>query len=266
MIPAQFEYRRAESVEDALAALAEPDAVALAGGQSLLPLMKLRLARPRLVVDLGRLGLRGIAAGAEEVRIGALSTWDELARSEELRSSPGLAAIPECAAAIADLQVRNRGTIGGGTAHADPASDMPAVLVALGALFRLRAAAGERAVPAEEFFVGPFATALEPGELVVEVAVPVPPPKSGSAYVSFEHPASGYALAGAAALVGPKGRALAVNGVAGRPLRVEAEEGLDGVDVLDDGYAPAEYRRHIARVVLRKALERAQQRLELESE
>jgi carbon-monoxide dehydrogenase medium subunit len=258
VIPAAFDYVRAQSVDEALEALADPDTSVLAGGQSLLPLMKLRLARPGRVCDIGQLDLQGIDAGEAEVRIGALTTWDEIAGSG-LRDAPGLAALAECAAAIGDLQVRNRGTIGGGAAHADPSADMPAVLVALGARLVLRSRAGERQVDAGDFFLGPFATALDPGELVTEIRVPSPGGGTGSAYASVEHPASGYALAGAAALVGPTGTAIVLAAVAGRPVRLAGTDELD-VEPLGDHYASAAYRRHVAGVVAGRAVARAQER------
>jgi carbon-monoxide dehydrogenase medium subunit len=266
MIPAPVGYVRPDSLEEALEALNEPEAKALAGGQSLLPAMKLRLARPALLVDLAGLGLRGVRADDGEVAIGALTTWDDLVRSDALHC-PELAALSECAAGIGDLQVRNLGTIGGGLAHADPASDMPAVALALGARVRLRGGSDERTLDADELFLGPFTTGLEPGELITEVVVPVPQPGSGSAYVSVEHPASGFALAGAAALVGPGGTTVAVTGIAGRPFLLEPEEdepeeALAKTGVTDDRFAPAEYRRHLAAVVVRRALALARERAE----
>jgi carbon-monoxide dehydrogenase medium subunit len=259
VIPASFDYSRAESLEDALDVLADPDTSVLAGGQSLLPLMKLRLARPGRICDIGRLDLRGIDAGETEVRIGALTTWDEIAGSR-LGDAPGLAAIAECAASIGDLQVRNRGTIGGGAAHADPSADMPAVLVALGAKLVARSRAGERHIEAADFFLGPFATALEPGELLVEIRVPRPASGAASAYASVEHPASGYALAGAAAVSGPTGSAIVMSAVAGRPIRIASPDDLDGVEPPGDHYASADYRRHLAGVVARRAVARAEAR------
>jgi carbon-monoxide dehydrogenase medium subunit len=259
VIPPATRYVRPESVEEALEALARPEASALAGGQSLLPAMKLRLARPGTLVDIARLQLDGIESGDGELRIGALTTWDELS-ARPLRR-PGLEAIAECASGIGDLQVRNRGTIGGGVAHADPASDMPAVLLALGARLRLRSSGGDRELAADDAFLGPFTTALEAGELITEVVVPVPPDGSGSAYVSVEHPASGFALAGAAALVGPDGgTTLAVTGVAGRPTLLTGETDLSRVDVVGDRFAPVRYRRHLAEVVCRRAVEKARAR------
>ena len=264
MIPAPVRYARAVDVEHALQLLGETDAKALAGGQSLLPVMKLRIARPALVVDLGRLPLREIAIRDAMLHMGPLATWAELEGTAELRR-PALAAIAECARGIGDFQVRNRGTIGGSLAHADPASDMPAVLLALGAMLTLRSAGGARTIPLDGFLLGPFVTALDPGELVIDVAVPLPAPGSGSAYVSVEHPASGFALAGAAARVGPRGEvAVAITGLTGHPFLVPAEievaQALAGVDVLADRFAPAEYRRALAGVVASRALERARER------
>jgi carbon-monoxide dehydrogenase medium subunit len=250
-------------VDEALEALGTPESRPLAGGQSLLPLMKLRIARPALVVDIGRLDLAGLEVAEREVRIGALTTWDELSRAPELRA-PALAAIAECAAGIGDLQVRNLGTIGGSLVHADPASDMAAVALALESTVRLRSRVGERTVAAGDFFQGAFLTVREEQELLTEVSVPTPPPGSGSAYCSVEHAASGFALAGAAALVtvgagGAWRASLALTGVAGRPLRVlladeaEAERAVAELDM--DGADG--YRRQLATVVARRAIERA---------
>ncbi len=195
MIPASTQFVRASDLDHALGLLTEHGATAIAGGQSLVPAMKLRVARPSLVVDISRLALRGVTERDGAVHIGALTTWNELLESSSL-DRPALAAIWECARTIGDLQVRNLGTIGGGTVHAHPASDMPAVLIALGAAVLVRSAVGEREVAVDAFLVGPFVTALGPGELLTEIVVPLPPPGSGSAYASVEHPASGYALVG----------------------------------------------------------------------
>jgi carbon-monoxide dehydrogenase medium subunit len=266
VIPARFRYERPSSLEEALQALAEPDSRALAGGQSLLPAMKLRLARPDLLVDLGGLDLGGIERDDGEVRLGALVTWDELARSDEL-AAPGLEALPECAATVGDLQVRNRGTVGGGLAHGDPASDLPAVALALGMRLKVRSALGERMLEAGDLFLGPFTTALEPGELITDVHVPAHGQGSGSAYVSFEHPASGFAVAGAAALVRSGGVAtVALTGIAGNPFLLdtgrEPEGALADVEITGDRYAPADYRRELAAVAVRRAVELARRRAE----
>lgn len=261
MISAAFGYARASTLEEALELLAEPDAKVIAGGQSLLPVMKLRISRPSLLVDIGALELRGVEARGDDLHIGALTTWDVLARAAEL-TRPALASLPECAERIGDLQVRNRGTIGGSLAHADPASDMPAVLSALGAMLRLQSPAGDRTVAVEDFVSGPFATALGVRELVTDVVVPIPPRGSGSAYVAVEHPASGFALAGAAALVRPDGSAtVALTGVGARPELlppgVDPLEAVGSVEMYGDDFAPVEYRRNLAAVVTRRALDRA---------
>jgi carbon-monoxide dehydrogenase medium subunit len=265
VIPAAFRYRRASSLDEAVEALAEPDARALAGGQSLLAVMKLRVATPSVLVDIGRLELRGLRVEDDEVRVGALATWDELASARALER-PALAAIAECAGAIGDLQVRNRGTLGGSLAHADPASDIPAVLLAFDATIVLRSAAGSRYVAIREFFLGPFLTALEPGELVTEIVVPLPPAASGSAYSSAEHPASGFALVGAAALARGDGtRTIALTGIADTPVTLpddDLDTAISALEVYGDDFASADYRRHLAGVLARRALGRAEARAE----
>jgi len=258
VIPAATRYERATDLDHALELLAEPDAKAIAGGQSLIPVMKLRIARPSLVVDISRLDLRGVVEREGELHIGALTTWDELVGAEELRR-PAFAAIAECARGIGDLQVRNLGTIGGSVVHADPASDMPAVLLALGARLRLRSAEGERELAVGDALVGPFTTAVGPQELVTAIAIPSPPVGSGSAYASMEHPASGFALAGAAALVTPNGETVAVTGVGATPT-VLTSDGLAPEDVFGDRFASSEYRRELARVLADRALESARER------
>ena len=256
MIPATVDYVRASSIEEALEALATPDAKVLAGGQSLLPAMKLRIARPSVVVDIGGLGLSGIEERDGELVIGALTTWAELAAWD---APPAYRALPDCAATTGDLQVRNLGTIGGGLAHADPAADMAAVAIALGARFRLRSAEGERTIEATDLALGPFMTALGAAELITEIAVPVPAEGSGSAYVSVEHPASGFALAGAAALVAPDGSTrVGVTGVAAAPFLLEGD--LDDVELFGDRFAPVEYRRQLAQTVVARAVELAAMR------
>lgn len=226
-------------------------------------MLKLRISRPSLLVDISRLELHGVAIRGSELHLGPLTTWDELLRAPEL-DRPALAALAECASGIGDLQVRNRGTIGGSLAHADPASDMPAVLLALGAVLQLRSPTRQRTVAAADFFLGPFTTALDTQELIADIVVPVPDSGSGSAYVSVEHPASGFALAGAAALVAADGsRSIAVTGIASNPFVVRDQaQPCAGVDVFDDRYATAEYRRHVTEVVLRRAVERAERRRE----
>jgi aerobic carbon-monoxide dehydrogenase medium subunit len=257
VIPAETRYARASDLDHALDLLAEPDSKAIAGGQSLIPVMKLRIARPALVVDISRLALRGVEEREGELHIGPLTTWDELIGAEVLRR-PALAALEECARGIGDLQVRNLGTIGGSVVHADPASDMPAVLLALGARLRLRSPDGERELAVADALVGPFTTALGPQELVTDIVIPVPVRGSGSAYASVEHPASGFALAGAAVLVTPDGETVAVTGVGATPFVLAGD--LTETEIFGDRFASAEYRRELARVVGDRALRAARER------
>jgi aerobic carbon-monoxide dehydrogenase medium subunit len=261
MIPATADYVRPASIEDALEALAVDEAKVLAGGQSLLPAMKLRVARPTLLVDIGGLGLDAVVEEDGAISIGALATWSSLEQDDVL-ARPALAAIAECAASIGDLQVRNRGTIGGSLAHADPASDMPAVLLALGATLQLRSLAGERTLAVAELFVGPFTTALGDGELITEIRVPLPPAGSGSAYAAVEHPASGFALAGAAALVSPDGSRIALTGVGAAPFLLDGDRdgALEQAAIYGDRFAPEEYRRALARTLVARAVAIAEER------
>ena len=261
MIPATVDYVRAGSVEEALDALATPDAKLLAGGQSLLPAMKLRIARPSVVVDISDLDLNGIEERNGELVIGALTTWDELERSG---ARPAFRALADCAAGIGDLQVRNLGTIGGGLAHADPAADMPAVTIALGARLTIRSKSGERTIDAAELALGPFMTSLAEGELITEVVVPVPDEGSGSAYVAIEHPASGFAVAGAAAFLGADGTSrIALTGVAAAPFLLNGE--LDDAELFGDRFAPVEYRRRLAGTLVDRATALAEQRAKEDS-
>jgi carbon-monoxide dehydrogenase medium subunit len=261
VIPAATRYARADDLEHALELLTEEDAKAIAGGQSLVPVMKLRIARPSVVVDISRLDLRGVESGDGELHVGPLTTWAELLRADAL-DRPALAAIRECATGIGDLQIRNLGTVGGSIVHADPASDMPAVLLVLGARLRLRSRDGERELSLADALVGPFLTALEAGELLVDVVLPQPAAGSGSAYASLEHPASGFALVGAAALVGPEGEAVALTGVGATPFLLdgEPEAAIAAADIYGDRFASAEYRRELAAVLARRALESARER------
>jgi carbon-monoxide dehydrogenase medium subunit len=283
MIPAEFQYVRAGSLKDALAALAAQDGTkVLAGGHSLLPMMRFRLAQPPRLVDVGSLPeLRGIAEHRRGARIGATTTYREVLESELLRERFPL--IVEATESIGDLQVRNRGTVGGGVAHADPAADMPTVMVALDAAFTLRSKRGKRSVPAREFFHGPFETAIAADELLTEVILPPPPRTAGSAYVSFEQAASGYALMAAATVVGLTRRTISyvvvsltgtgtvapmvkaaeqLVGTKGEADVIErvAAQALAGLEILGDIHAPAEYRRHLAAVAVRRALTTALER------
>lgn len=271
MIPAAFEYVRVRTLGEAIEALARygEEARVLAGGHSLLPAMKLRLAQPKVVVDIGRVAeLREIREEDGRLRIGALVTHGEIESSALLSRSCPL--LPEVASRIGDLQVRNRGTIGGSLAHADPAADWPAAVLALEAEIVAAGPQGIRTVRAEEFFVDLFQTALRPGEILTEVRVPVT--EWGVAYEKFAQKASGFALCGAAVVVAEGAARVALTGVAAKAYRARAtEEALrggaspaeaaaraaEGVEPLGDLHASAEYRAHLARVLVRRALERA---------
>lgn len=283
MIPASFDYVRAKSVPDALKTLATNDgAKVLAGGHSLIPLLRLRLAQPATLVDIGGLDdLRGISTKGRGLRLGALTTYRDILDSPLVRERYPL--LIEATETIGDLPVRNAGTIGGALAHADPASDLPAVMLALDATFQLRSRSGRRAVPAREFFQGPFTTALGPGELLVEIVLPPPPRNAGMAYVSFEQQASGYAIAGVAAVVGRSRKtvnhcAVGVTGAGDRPYLAQsaakligttadrdaiaavAEAVVEGVEITSDIHAPADFRAHLAHVATRRALQTALRR------
>jgi carbon-monoxide dehydrogenase medium subunit len=271
VIPAPFEYIRAGSVDEALAALSAhgDEAKLLAGGMSLLPLMKLRLATPGVLVDVGRVtDLAHITDAGDHLAIGALTRHRELETSELLARECGV--LRAVAAEVGDNQVRHRGTIGGSTAHADPASDLPAVLVALDATLVARGPRGERTIPAGEFFQGFLETALAPDELLVEIRVP----KTGAdgfSYQKFNRRAQDWAIVGALAVRNASTRVALVN-MGARPLRATAVEDAlaSGASVADaaalaaEGTEPPsdlnggpEYREHLARVLVRRALEAA---------
>jgi carbon-monoxide dehydrogenase medium subunit len=285
MYPAQFDYHRASSVAQALDLLAsKDDAKLLAGGHSLLPMMKLRLAQPANLIDIGGIAeLSGIERSGSSVRIGALTTHADLASSDALKRSCPIVA--EAASKIGDQQVRNRGTIGGNLTHADPGSDLPAVVKALEATLHLVSKKGKRTVKAADFFVDLLTSAIGDGEILVAVEVPALGDGVGSCYLKFEHPASGYAVVGAAAIVrlGKDGKCesarLCFNGVTATPLDAQAVTGelagkvpddaaidqavnakLTAPDPLGDVFASGEYRVHLAKVFGRRALKLARDR------
>ena len=287
MIPAAFTYHRPKTLASALRLLETlgPDARVLAGGQSLLPMMKLRLASPPHLVDISRITtLQRIRKSPGRLRIGALAThWMVETSPAVRRLAPALA---ETASIIGDIQVRNLGTIGGSLAHADPAADYPATLLALDAEFELQDSRGSRVVVAHEFFQGLMTTALRPGEMLIEISVPTLPPRSGAAYLKMPNPASGFALAGVAAAlaVDADGRCtmarVGITGVSASAYRARAVEeavvgreptddtlasaaavAADGVEANADFFAGAEYRRHLARVLTRRALALARDRI-----
>ena len=259
------------------------DAKLLAGGHSLLPMMKLRLAQPAVLVDIGRLPLAGIDASAGGLTVGALTTHHRVAVAAPVADR--WRAFAEAAAGIGDPIVRNHGTAGGNVAHADPASDLPAALLALDGEIGAAGPAGARRIPADRFFRGLLATALEPTEILTDLRLPAPRPRTGSAYLKFEHPASGFAVCGAAAVIeldddGRCRRArLCFNGVTETPLdaaavaaalagsdphdRVIAQAVADCLSVEDplaDTFASGEYRAQLARVYGRRALRAARDR------
>src|ERR1051326_496356 len=201
MFPSEFEYQRAQSVQEAIQLLgSHENAKLIAGGHSLLPMMKLRLAQPELLIDISHIdGLSGIRADNGSISIGALTTHYQAESSPVLKQSCPL--IPEVELDVGDVQVRNRGTVGGNLAHADPASDLPAVMLALGADVRVVGPKGERTITADNFFVDLLTTALDANEVLTEVRVPAMKPGQGSAYVKHPHPASHYAVVGVAAVV-----------------------------------------------------------------
>ena len=278
MIPAAFDYDVAESVDHAIDLVAEGggDAKLLAGGQSLIPALKLRLARPTKLVDLGRLvELAYVRDGGTHVAIGALTRHTAVATDPLLAEQCPI--VTHTAAQIGDPQVRSRGTLGGTLAHGDPASDMPAVMLALGAELVARGKGGERVIPATDFFTGVFETALRPDEVLVEARVPKLGGSTGWAYVKAHRRAQDWATVGVAALVhrdngAVAGASIGLANMGATPLRAKAaEDALAGGATLADAAAlvtegaepPAdhagssEYRAHLARVVARRAFEQA---------
>lgn len=278
MIPASFDYESPKTLNEAITLLASrEDAKLLAGGHSLLPAMKLRLAGPALLIDLGRIGgLDYIRDSGETISIGALATHAAVAASRLLLASSPLLA--QAASNIGDIQVRNRGTIGGSLAQAHPSADYPAAILALNANIVATSQSGERVIPAHNFFTGMFTTALRPDEIITEIRVPKTA-GSGTVYKKFHHPASGYAVVGVAAVVrGATGKiddvTVGITGVAeiayratvvedalrGKPASAIAEaakHAADKVEALGDNYASGDYRLHLAQVYTRRALQEA---------
>jgi carbon-monoxide dehydrogenase medium subunit len=271
MYPPKFDYYRAGSVEEALSLKQQHGGKFLAGGHSLIPVMNMRLADPGVVIDIGRIsGLKGITRNNGAVRIGALTTHAMVAASGDVPQ-----ALSEAAGWIGDPQVRNRGTVGGNVSHADPASDLPTVLTALGATFHVRGASGVRQVAAADFFTGLFETALGEDDLLV--AVEVPTHFSGSAYKKLANPASRYAMVGAAAALSAGGATIAVGGLTPHAMRCPSVEAALasgksagdaaaavlndlGHDILGDIHASADYRRQMAVVYVKRAIQEAMMR------
>lgn len=277
MIAQSFEYSAPANLAEALKLLDSGEAKPLAGGMSLIPLMKLRLATPGQIVDIGRIAsLNYIRQDKDLIRIGATTTHYDVESSALLRASCPL--LTETAGNIGDVQVRNRGTIGGSVAHADPAADYPAALLALEARVVLVNAKSERELAIADFFLDTFTTALEPGELIREVIVPVEDQSTGTSYQKVIQPASGFAIVGIAARIRRSGEKVSfarigVTGLAGKPYRAtNVEQALqgttgspsdiekaanlvaNGVEANSDLHASEEYRKHLARVYTARAI------------
>ena len=269
MIPASFDYFRVDSADAALAALAAhgDDAKLLAGGHSLLPLMKLRLANPAVLVDIGRVtDLSYVRDDGDHVAIGALTRHRDVERSDLLASQVPLLA--HAASHVGDPQVRNRGTIGGSIAHGDGASDLPAVILALGGTMHVRGPSGDRTIAASDFFEGFLETALRPDELLTEIRVPKVP-GAGWSFLKFNRRAQDWAIVGCAVVRNNGATGIGLVNMATMPIRATAAEqalasgasASDAAAVTDQGTEPAsdihgsaEYRRHLARVLVGRAL------------
>ena len=279
MIPAKFEYVRPATVGDAVRALADggEDAKVIAGGQSLMPLLRLRLAFPDLLVDVGGLDeLRGVTDAGDSLVIGARTTHHDVVRDPLIAQHCGLLA--EAAGTVADPAVRHRGTLGGSLAHADPAGDLPAVAVALGAVFLVRGPGGEREIAAGDFFVDYLTTSLQPGEILTGIRVPKLGDDWGYRYEKFHRTAQAWAIVGVAAVarrsngsvaearIGltnmgsvPVRATAAESAAAGadatrEALRAAAEHAADGTEPPSDLNGAADYRRHLAKVLTGRAL------------
>jgi len=276
MYPANFDYLRPSTLDEAVAMLVQHGDAAklLAGGHSLIPAMKLRLARPEVVIDIGRIPrLNDIRDEGGHFAIGAMTTHQEIARSTLLKDKCPL--LPETAAHIGDIQVRNRGTIGGSLAHADPAADYPAAILALDADIVISGPGGQRVVRAGEFFVDLLQTTVAANEIITEIRVPATP--RSVAYEKTEQKASGFALCGVAVVIQPDQVRIGVTGIAAKAFRAAAVEralsvprpwrpetiaraashAADGIDPLADIHASGEFRAHLAQVNTRRAIERA---------
>lgn len=279
MFPSAFAYHRAASLDEAVSLLAQSeDAKILAGGHSLIPAMKLRLAAPATLVDISRIdGLKRIELD-DEAHIGAMATYNDVRDHEQLAAAFPILA--EAINVVGDQQVRARGTLAGSIAHADPAADLTAVFVALNGRVRAVSASGEREIAADDLFVDLWTTSLEPNEVISEVLFPLPAEGTRMAYVKHAHPASGYAVVGVAAVLrvadttvsAPR---IVITGATSTPTRATAVEqaligktldaasigeaaarATEGLEINGDTYAPEDYRAHLTRVMVRRALER----------
>ena len=286
MIPPAFDYIAPQSLAEAVRALVAhgEEAKLLAGGHSLLPLLKLRLANPKLLIDLSKIpGLSNISQQDDKIVVGALTTHYQIESSELLKTKCPL--LPQTARAIGDVQVRNRGTIGGSLAHADPSADWPAAILALGGELKLSGPKGERRIAVEEFFLGAMTTVVEPTEILTEIRVPVSPRRCGSAYLKMAQQASGFAIVGVAVWlrVAQDGRCedigVGVTGLSEKPFRARTVESrlrgnkltpklieesaaqvAEGNDPMEDLHASAKFRAHLAQVYTSRAIEEAGKR------
>lgn len=278
MIPTSFAYHQATSVADAVQILAEnPDAKILAGGYSLIPAMKLRLAQPGVLVDLGKLDdLRGISRQADGVHIGAMATYDAIRDDPTIKELYPV--LPSAIGYVGDQQVRAHGTWGGSLAHADPAADLTAVFLALEGTVHVVGAAGERDIAADDLFIDLWTTSLEPDEIITDLVLPIPAAGSVAGYKKYGHPASGYALVGVAVRLDLDGETVtnarvAITGATSKATRSAAAEAAltgaaltdeaiaaaasvvtDGIEINGDAFASEEYRAHIAGVLLKQVI------------
>ncbi len=281
MFPTSFEYHRATSVADAVAMLAEhPDAKILAGGHSLIPAMKLRLASPGRLVDLGPINvLKGVSIADGKATIGAMATYDDLRYADGIAEA--FPAIVEAISVIGDQQVRANGTIGGTLAHNDPAADLTAVFLALGGSVEVVGPGGQRTIDGEDLFVDLWTTSLDIDDVITKVVLPMPANGSFSAYHKHAHPASGYAVVGVAVAIERSGgvvskTSIVVTGATSKPTHAAAAEAsltgkeltaeaiaeaaskaADGLEINGDAYATEPFRVHLIKVLTRRALEAA---------
>jgi aerobic carbon-monoxide dehydrogenase medium subunit len=273
MIPAAFDYQKAKTVDEAIAALSG-DVKILAGGHSLIPAMKLRMNRPAKLVDItGLSALKGIREEDGEIVIGAGATHADIAYDKLIKNK--LPFFSSAAMLIGDVQVRNHGTIGGSLAHADPAADWPALVLAADSTIEVQGVNGKRRIKSTDFFTGLFSTALEEKEIITAIRIPVPPDGTKTSYQKFSQPASRFAIAGCAVMRFPDGKTNiafagvsenafrdvnAENEVSGKPLNDDSvsaavNAAVGNVTVMGDHFASAEYRKHLAKVYLKKALD-----------
>ncbi|QHT70389.1 xanthine dehydrogenase family protein subunit M [Rhodocytophaga rosea] len=274
MIPVEFEYKKAKTLDDALTALSSGNSKVLAGGHSLIPAMKLRLNQPALLVDIANIpALKGIREENGEIVINAATTHGDIERSKLIKEK--LPFFNAAASMIGDVQVRNKGTIGGSLAHADPSADWPALVLASDASIEVASTSGNRTIHATDFFNGLFSTALQENEIITAVRIPIPAAGAKSVYLKFENPASRFAVVGCAVLrLATKQTSIAFTGVADYAFRdTNAETAVSGknldedtindavnaavfgVNVLSDNFASEDYRKHLAQVYLRRALQ-----------